>query len=150
MKSNKLRKELSGNIDALVVGLANLANTNVEPLLNITEEALLRLLLEKRRSLSIDEIKNTVKLDAFQVSRVLKTLEGYRRENKKSPLIKRSIDPHDKRHRRVSITAIGKQVLKEKLDGRAHRLEVLFASLNEDDLIILNELVKKMRSGLDV
>ncbi len=77
-------------------------------------------------------------------------IEDYRRENKKSPLIKRSIDPHDKRHRRVSITAIGKQVLKKKLDGRVYRLEVLFAPLNEDDLIIFNELVKKMRSGLGV
>lgn len=149
MKSNKLKKELSGNIDVLVAGLAKLANTNAEPLLNITEEVLLRLLLENRRSLSIDEIKIAVKLDAFQVSRVLKALEDYRRESKKSPLIKRSIDPHDKRHRRVSITANGKQVLKEKLDGRAHRFEVLFAPLNEDDLIIFNELVKKMRQGLD-
>ncbi len=74
MKSNKLKKELSVNIDALVAGLAKLANTNVEPLLNITEESLLRLLLENRRSLSIDEIKNAVKLNAFQVSRVLKAL----------------------------------------------------------------------------
>ena len=148
MKSNKLKKELSGNIDALVAGLAKLANTNTEPLLNITEESLLCLLLEKRRPLSIDEIKKTVKLDAFQISRVLKALEDYHREKKKSSLIKRSIDPHDKRHRRVSITVIGKQILKEKLDGRARRLEVLFAPLNEDDLIILNELVKKMKNSL--
>lgn len=146
--SNKIKKELSGNIDALVAGLAKLANTNTEPLLNITEESLLRLLLEKRRPLSIDEIKKTVKLDSFQISRILGALEDYHREKKKSPLIKRRIDPDDKRHRRVSITAIGKQVLKEKLDGRACRLEVLFAPLNEEDLMILNELVKKMRNGL--
>lgn len=148
---SKIKKELFGNINAIVSGLAKLANANAEPLLNITEEALLRMLLEKGgRSLLIDEIKKTARLDAFQVSRVLKALESYRKEGKKTPLIKRSIDLHDKRQRKVSITAVGRQILKEKSNRRTQRLEVLFYPLNKDDLVILDGLIKKMLKGLNV
>ncbi|MDG2980183.1 MarR family transcriptional regulator [Latilactobacillus curvatus] len=62
--------------------------------------------------------------------------------------INRRPDHHDRRITHVFITAAGRAVLKEALDGRNEFTETLFGSLTPDEQQALNELLNKLEDTL--
>lgn len=145
MRSDELKKGLFEDVETLLreIGKA----TKIVPLLKLDEEALLGL-LEKKGSLSIKELRSILNLDAYKVSRILESLENFYMEGKKTSLVKRNVDPRDKRQWRISLTPQGKAVLEKNTQRRAQRLEILFRPLDKNELADLAKLVRKMRENL--
>lgn len=135
-------------LNGLLVDIENLLSkmiraANLEPQLNIREEAILRF-LGKKQVISINEIKTTFNMDSDKVSRILKSLENYREGTNKTPLIERNINPHDKRHRTISLTLHGKETLEKESNRRAQRLGLLLNKLSENEQVTFARLIKKM------
>lgn len=145
MSIEKIKKELFQQTDFLVRELAKI--TGIDPVLNPGEEAILSLLGE-REGLSVKDVRQTLRMDAYKVSRILDSLEKFYKGGKEAPLVKRTLDPKDRRQVRISITPQGRKVLEENSARRAERLEILFAPLNDKELSTLAAIVDKLVLGL--
>ncbi|HHT9125226.1 MAG TPA: MarR family winged helix-turn-helix transcriptional regulator [Candidatus Brocadiia bacterium] len=154
MKVNTSTKE-GVNLDRLVEEISVLTHeiakqSRIAPLLNITQEAVLRLLKDNGR-LSLKELKALLNLDTYQISRLLTTLESFRNGPPKADevsLIRREPLGGDKRQWVISLSEEGQKVLEEELKRRTMRLQTMLEPLTEDERNALILILRKMTRSL--
>lgn len=117
------------------------------PSLTLKEEIILNF-LSKRRSATATKIKFAFNLEAYSLSRIIRSLTFYNKEEGREgeiiPLIVDKTNPADRRRKIISITFAGKKVLEKVFLKRTERLKKSFGSLNKKERKTLITLLKKM------
>lgn len=119
----------------------------IVPLLNITQEAILRVLKENGR-LTLKELKVLLNLDTYQISRLLTSVESFRNGNFEISLIKREPHGADKRQWVISLSEEGQKMLEEETNRRMIRFRTMLDPLTEDEKNALISIVRKMTRSL--
>lgn len=118
--------------------LSSILNDDVK--LNNREKSILNLFKKGTTSISIEEIKKRLQIDAYKASRSLKSLEGYY----EGALIERKVYGNDRRHRTISITSYGKEFLNRENEKEEQKIRALLNRLNKDEVQIFEILLTKV------
>lgn len=146
LNKDKIRNDILRDVEHLVRGMARLSK--VSPLLGIPQEAVLHL-LEDVQILPIKTVRTSLKINADNMSHVLRSLENYQKGEKIVSLVGRKTDIHDIRCKSIFITEYGKKILAENSKRREQRLGILFRRLNEKELKTFSKFIKKMIEGIN-
>lgn len=113
------------------------------PLLTLGQESLLVLLYRNNR-MALKDLKASLNLNNFQMSRLLSSAEEYRDRDKKLSLIVREVHPEDKRQWIISLSEQGRRVFAEEFRRKRARLKYIFEPLTLREKADLISIIRKM------
>ncbi len=117
------------------------------PVITPGQEALLTLLNQRGR-LSLKEIKTLLHINAFQMSRLLASVENYVENHRPTPLVLREVNSRDKRQWIISASPDGRRVLLDEWRRRKKRVETLLSPLTLQEKRVFMDIIDKMISSM--
>lgn len=95
--------------------------------------------LYNKGDLKICEIMDKILTTSGNITVVIKNLE-------KDGLVKKSLDPKDKRATIISITDEGKKIIEEILPSHLENIVNIFSVLTDEEKVVLKDILKKFKN----
>lgn len=95
--------------------------------------------LYNKGDLKICEIMDKILTTSGNITVVIKNLE-------KDGLVKKSLDPEDKRATIISITDEGKKIIEEILPSHLENIVNIFSVLTDEEKVVLKDILKKFKN----
>lgn len=95
--------------------------------------------LYNKGDLKICEIMDKILTTSGNITVVIKNLE-------KDGLVRKSLDPEDKRATIISITDEGKKIIEEILPSHLENIVNIFSVLTDEEKVVLKDILKKFKN----